>query len=87
MNLALCALFGAIGLAEDFIVSCYYVAIAEKKAVRAGLISAFHTVLAVFVVASVIKSESLWPMLFYAVGGGIGCWAGVKINGKNHRTP
>lgn len=71
-------LFAAIGLVEDLIVAFYYREIAEKRAVRAAGISVFHTLLAVFVVGNCIVSETIWPLLAYALGGGCGTYLGVK---------
>ena len=76
--MGLCLLFFVIGLAEDFIVSCYYRAIADKKALRSAGISFVHTLLAIFVVASIIKGDSIILLLFYAGGGFCGTYLGVK---------
>jgi len=54
MSLALLLLYGAIGTIEDFIVSLFYSAIAERRAVRSAAISFVHTLLTLFVVASII---------------------------------
>jgi hypothetical protein len=77
-TLYLCALFGGLGLVEDFIVTLYYSSVAKKKSVRAGVISTLHTLLAVFVVASIIRGDSIPMLVCYAVGGGVGCYLGVK---------
>ena len=77
-TMGLCLLFFGLGLVEDFVVSLYYRAIAKKQAMRSAVISLGHTLLAVFVVASIIKGDLILPFLFYAVGGGIGTYLGVK---------
>lgn len=85
MNLPLlpmCFLFAVIGTIEDFCIGLYYRAIAEKRAVRSAVISGLHTVLAVFVVASVIASESPWPLLAYALGGSVGTYCAVSSGRK-----
>jgi uncharacterized membrane protein len=85
LNLALlplCLLFAVIGTIEDFIVSLYYIAIGEGRALRSAIISTIHTVLAIFVVATVIVSRSPWPLLFYALGGGVGTYCGVRHRNK-----
>jgi hypothetical protein len=78
MILTLCLVFFLLGAIEDFVVSLFYRAIADKKATRAGVISSVHTLLAVFVVASIIKGNSFLPLCAYALGGGAGTWLGVK---------
>jgi hypothetical protein len=78
MILILCLVFFLLGAIEDFVVSLFYRAIADKKATRAGIISSVHTLLAVFVVASIIKGNSFLPLCAYALGGGMGTWLGVK---------
>ena len=81
LNLALlpmCLLFAVIGTLEDFIVSLYYIAIGEGRPLKSAIISTIHTVLAIFVVATVIVSRSPWPLLAYAVGGGVGTYCGVS---------
>ena len=78
MSLALCGLFFVVGVIEDWVVSRYYLAIGKKQAGRAAGISMFHTLLALFVVASIIKGDNLWMLLFYAAGGGLGTYLGVK---------
>jgi hypothetical protein len=78
MILTLCLVFFLLGAIEDFVVSLFYRAIADKKATRAGVISSVHTLLAVFVVASIIKGNSFLPLCAYALGGGFGTFAGVK---------
>jgi hypothetical protein len=75
-------LFALIGTLEDYIVSLYYRAIADRMALRASAISVFHTLMAVFVVGNCITSNSIWPLVAYALGGGIGTYAGVKWNRK-----
>lgn len=77
--LPMCLLFAVIGTIEDFGVSLYYVAIAEKRPVRSSVISFLHTLLAIFVVASIVVSKSPWPLLFYAGGGAIGTYCGVRF--------
>jgi len=72
------ALFAVIGTAEDFIVSCYYRALAERRAGRTAAISFFHTLLAVFVIGSCINAASPWPLLAYAAGGAVGSYLGVR---------
>jgi hypothetical protein len=81
-NLSLCALYGVLGCLEDYIVVWYYRFIAEKRPVHSAVISWFHTLLAVFVVASVITSESVLPLLCYATGGAIATYLGVRMNRK-----
>jgi hypothetical protein len=81
--LPMCLLFAVIGTIEDYTVGLYYRAISEKRAVRSAVISGLHTILAVFVVASVIASESPWPLLAYAFGGGIGTYCAVN-SGRKH---
>jgi hypothetical protein len=77
-TLYLCVIFFLLGAVEDFVISLFYRAIADKRATRAGIISAVHTLLAVFVVASIIKGNSFLPLCAYAAGGGLGTWTGVK---------
>ena len=83
-NLALIALYGVIGTLEDFVISLYYDAIARRKAIPAASISFVHTLLAIFVVGSIIVSKSPWLLLSYSLGGAIGTFAGVK---NNRRKP
>jgi hypothetical protein len=78
MILTLCLVFFLLGAIEDFVISLFYRAIADKKATRAGIISSVHTLLAVFVVASIIKGNSFLPLCAYSAGGGLGTWFGVK---------
>jgi hypothetical protein len=77
-TLYLCAIFGGLGLIEDFIVSQYYKSISAKKAARSAVISLVHTLLAIFVVASIIRGDSVPLMICYAVGGAGGTYLGVK---------
>jgi hypothetical protein len=79
-TLGLCGLFFGIGLAEDFIVSRYYLAIAKKQAFRSAAISFVHTLLAVFVVASIIRGDSVLLLIAYAGGGFCGTFAGVRLS-------
>ena len=82
LNLALlptCLLFAVIGTLEDYLISWYYLFISEKRAAPSAAISFVHTLLAVFVVASVIVSESPWPLLAYAFGGAVGTYCGVRF--------
>ncbi len=83
-TLALICLYGVIGTLEDFVVSLFYRAIAERRAVPAASISFIHTLLAVFIVGSIIVSKSPWLLLSYSLGGAIGTYAGVK---NNRRKP
>jgi hypothetical protein len=78
MTPILCVIFAAVGLVEDYIVSRYYRAIAEKKAIRSSVISFVHTLLAIFVVASIIKGNSIPLLICYATGGAVGTWIGVR---------
>jgi hypothetical protein len=77
-TMGLCLLFFVIGLAEDFIVSLYYRAISKKQAFRSAVISFVHTLVAIFVVASIIKGDSLLLLVCYAMGGFVGTYLGVK---------
>jgi hypothetical protein len=83
MSLALlCAAYGLVGCFEDYLVSWYYLFVSQKRAVPSALISWVHTLLAVFVIAGVITSDSVLPLLCYATGGAAGTYAGVKWNKK-----
>jgi hypothetical protein len=77
-TLYLCVIFFLLGAIEDFVVTLFYSSVARKKSVRAGIISTLHTLLAVFVVASIIRGDSVPMLVCYAVGCGIGCYLGVK---------
>ena len=77
-SLALCALFGILGCVEDYIVSLYYRAISAKNASRSAIISFAHTCLVVFILAALITGHEVLPMLFYAFGGSVGTYLGVK---------
>lgn len=79
-NLALLLLYGTIGTIEDFIVSLFYRAIAEKRAARSAGISFIHTLLTLFVVASIIISGNFWLLLAYSIGGAVGTYCGVSNN-------
>jgi hypothetical protein len=78
-TLYLCVIFAALGLVEDYIVSRYYLALARKQAGRTAAISLVHTLLAIFVVASIIRGDSVPLMICYAVGGAGGTWLGVRF--------
>lgn len=77
-TLGLCILFCAIGAVEDLIVAAYYFNLAKKRAFRTAVISGVHTLLAVFVVATIITGDSIPLLLCYALGGSLGTFAGVK---------
>jgi hypothetical protein len=76
--MGLCLLFFVIGLAEDFIVSKFYLEIARKRAFRAGGISFILTIMTMFVVSNIIRGDSVVLLLCYAGGGWVGTWLGVK---------
>jgi hypothetical protein len=85
-TLGLCLLFCIIGLAEDFIVSKFYLAIAKKQAFRAGGISFILTLLTMFVVSNIVKGDSVPLLLCYATGGWVGTYLGVKGADMNLRN-
>jgi hypothetical protein len=78
MNPLLCVAFFAIGLVEDFIVGLYYTNLSQKRAFKTAGISTVHTLLAVFVVATIITGDSIPLLACYAIGGGVGTFLVVK---------
>lgn len=81
-TLGLLILYFGLGLAEDYLVSWYYFFLGRKEAAKTAGISLVHTLLAVFVVASIIVSNDVWLLLAYAGGGAVGTYIGVK-HGKS----
>lgn len=68
----------ALGLALDYLLTKYYISISLRYRYRASILSTIITLLTVFLIASVIKSNSVVPLLGYALGNGIGTFLGVK---------
>ena len=77
-TMGLCLLFFVVGAVEDFVVSCFYRSLQQKRALRTSLISVGHTFLAIFVVSAIIQGDSILLLTFYALGGGVGIFLGVK---------
>ncbi|MCK9597981.1 MAG: hypothetical protein M0R06_03005 [Sphaerochaeta sp.] len=77
-TLGLCILFCAIGAIEDLVVAYYYANLARRRAFRTAAISGVHTLLAVFVVATIITGDSIPLLLCYAAGGFCGTYAAVR---------
>lgn len=77
-NLALLVLYFGLGLLEDYIVSWYYFFLGRREALKTAGVSLVHTLLAVFVVASIIVSNDWLLLGAYAIGGSVGTYIGVK---------
>jgi len=71
-------IYMALGLALDYLLTKYYISISLRYRYRASILSMIITLLTVFVIASVIKMNSVVPLLGYALGNGVGTFLGVR---------
>jgi hypothetical protein len=68
----------ALGISLDYLLAKYYYAIYRRFRCQASILSMTITLLTVFIIASVIKSNSVIPLFGYAIGNGIGTFLGIK---------
>ena len=70
-------LYTALGICIDYLVARYYQSISRRLRLRASTLSALITLLTVFVLAQVIRTDNPIPMLGYAAGNWLGTYLAV----------
>ena len=78
--LMLFVLYVALGVCIDYLIARYYQAISGRCRLRASNLSALITLLTVFVLAQVIRTDSPMPMMGYAAGNWLGTY--LAVGGK-----
>ena len=73
-------LYAALGICIDYLIARYYQSITHRLRLRASTLSALITLLTVFVLAQVIRTNNPIPMFGYAAGNFIGTY--LAVGGK-----
>jgi len=80
-----CGLYALLGVVQDVIIARYYICVSRREAFRASIWAFLITALTVWVIGSVVVSNSVILILCYAVGTAVGTGIGVKY-GSNKST-
>jgi len=67
----------AMGIAADFLITRYYVAVYTKQRLAASALAAAITLLTIYVFDQIITSNSMLLMAAWALGNSIGTYIGI----------
>ena len=71
-------LYFFLGVCFDFLLTRYYLAIYQRQQLLGSALATAITLFSTFILAALINGNKVVPMIAWAIGNGLGTYAGLR---------